>query len=671
MVPRIFVIVTRLPLSNAGKVDFKSLRAAYSEWVISNTTAKVDSKTQTSTSSKGLSGNLVSYSLTDSETVLRDFWASTLGLVKESIKANDDFFDRGADSLAVIKLATLARTSGYRLAVAQIYSAPTLSAMAHCLESDSCNGQALLQSNDDPEPFSLLPETTRKALQDPASKNVIYNADVVDMFPCTSFQSAAVLQGLKKEKAFYAWFLIRIKGAVDLERLQTACALLIQRHATLRTSFLVIDNCFVQQIHAYTPALTNFESLESCNSEVTFARLLDRHDPEPVQLGHPLTRFRVSSYSEGGNSECILGMGMSHAQYDGFCWTRIFDDLRQAYILRSLDGSRPVPPFSRFISHVIKTSMNPDMPLFWARLLKDATMTSFTSGTKQQGHMLFLDSRYMRKIPLYITRLGNVTFAIVVKAAWSIVLSWLSSSKDVVFGSLVSGRNAELAEVGEMTGACLNMVPNRVSFSSLGSSTVIDLLRQLQKQQTSIMPYETISLPEVSQIMNLPAGTRFGSVLHHRNIEDGAFTSRNLQSVSLSERDTVWSFEGGASYPALCDDVVDCWITTVPGPHEIQYYSAARISNECASMLASLLCDVIGSIYANEWRILSSIKQPRESISLIVSKIRQERYNSRNKSITVETAMNRANDTRGPQKRESEDILRSLRNYGWRFFRAD
>ncbi|KAI0467061.1 hypothetical protein F4859DRAFT_526150 [Xylaria cf. heliscus] len=536
--------------------------------------------------------------------------------------------------------------------------------MAHCLESGSSHGQASLLSNDVPEPFSLLSGTTRKALQDRTSKDVIYDANVVDMFPCTSFQKGAVLQGLKKQKSFYAWFLMRIKGTVDLKRLLTACAQLVQRQATLRTTFLVIDNCFVQQIHHYTDALTDFKRPENCNSEVAFIRLLDRDISEPVRLGHLLTRFRVSFCSEGGNGGCILGMGMSHAQYDGFCWTKIFDDLRQAYISQSLDAdSRPPPPLSRFISHVIKTSVGPDMSIFWATLLKDAMMTYFTTGTEQHQPMLVLDSRYIRKMPLYNVRLGNVTFAVVVKAAWSIVLSWLSASDDVVFGCLVFGRNPEIAGIGEMTGACLNVVPNRVSFSSMGSLTVIDFLRQIQQQQTAIVPYESTSLPEVSQIMDWPAGTRFGSVVQHQNIEDGAFTDINLHSSNQGECETTWSFEGSASYPALCDDVVDCWITTVPRPDEIQlqiHYNAERIPDECASRLATLLCDVIDSIYADESRTLSSIRRPHESISVMMTQLRREKSNNKGKSIIGETAASRMHNARGRLERDSEDVLRSL-----------
>ncbi|KAI0467062.1 hypothetical protein F4859DRAFT_526152 [Xylaria cf. heliscus] len=63
---------TQLKPSCHDKVDFKSLRATYAEW-ISGTTARVDSQTQTSTWSNGSSGNLASYSSSGIKIVLRDF----------------------------------------------------------------------------------------------------------------------------------------------------------------------------------------------------------------------------------------------------------------------------------------------------------------------------------------------------------------------------------------------------------------------------------------------------------------------------------------------------------------------------------------------------------------------------------------------------------------------
>jgi amino acid adenylation domain-containing protein len=628
MVPRIFLTVSRLPLSNADKIDFKSLRAAYAEWM-QEATSEVSSTHQTNTVPEGSAPHALTLPLlSPNEIVLRGFWASAIGSAEESIQKHDDIFDRGADSLTVIKLAMLARTEGYNLSVAQIYASPTLSTMAQCLQSDSYQNPASAHNDETIEPFSLLPASIRTALGNAVTRDAVCSSDVVDMFPCTSFQATAILQGQKKHKAFYAWFLVRIKGRVDLERLRAACNLLVQRHAALRTSYRVIDGHFLQQIHAHAQTLTNFEILESCESEETFVALLDRHDPDPVSFEHILTRFRVSAYSGDEDGGYILGMGMSHAQYDGFCWTAILDDLHQAYLSQTLGHGTGQPPasFSRFISHSIKASLDPKTTLFWSELLEGATMTSFTSRTEQPRSLLVLDSRQLRILPRYNSRLGNATFAVVVKAAWSIVLSWLAASTDVVFGSLVFGRNPEIDGVGEMVGACINVVPNRVSFLETGDFTIANLLEEIQQQQVSIVPYESTALPKICQCMSWPSRTRFGSIVQHQNIEEEVFLATMSDDTGNGDSSTSWSFAGSAVYPGLCDDVVDCWITTIPRPQEIQLhfqYNATRIPHDCASRIVQLFCDVIHSIYADTSRPLNSIKPPQDTLSSIRMQIPQ------------------------------------------------
>src|SRR6185295_5695742 len=56
----------------------------------------------------------------------------------------------------------------------------------------------------------------------------------------------------------------------------------------------------------------------------------------------------------------------------------------------------------------------------------------------------------------------GLTVNTVVQGAWALLLSRYSGERDVVFGSTVSGRPAELAGVESMVGLFINTVPTRV-----------------------------------------------------------------------------------------------------------------------------------------------------------------------------------------------------------------
>ncbi|KAM0263970.1 hypothetical protein ACHAQJ_001005 [Trichoderma viride] len=374
MVPRIFVTVSRLPLSISDKIDFKLLSTIYTEGVAEpSSSAQLGSKLQINMTPAEC-GHLVSSSsqLSIKEAILRDIWASAVPCSKELIQPQDDIFDLGADSPSIIKVAMLARKEGYILSVAEIYTSPVLSQMANLL-SGSHPTTAPVNGAQDIPPFSLLSAATRETLGENASTG----SDIVDVLPCSYFQTTALMQGQKRHKAYYAWFLVRIKGPMDLDRRQAACNILIRRHAALRASYRVVGGEFVKQIHRPTHTVSDFQHLGSCASEEAFVALLDHKVPSPVSFGRILTRFRIASYHGDEDGGHILGLGMSHAQYDGFWWTRIFEDLYDAYFAGTVhDQANRPSPLGRFISHSIKTSLDYKTESFCIKLLNGAKMTS-------------------------------------------------------------------------------------------------------------------------------------------------------------------------------------------------------------------------------------------------------------------------------------------------------
>jgi hypothetical protein len=306
---------------------------------------------------------------------------------------------------------------------------------------------------------------------------------------------------------------------------------------------------------------------------------------------------------------------MSHAHYDGFCFNIILNDLHRAYHLKNFTNLTQAPPYSCFISHVHKTSWDSKTKSFWADLLQGSTMTVITP--QPEPHLRrVLDCKQVRTMPLYHSRPGNATFAIVVKAAWSIILSYISGTTDVVFGSLVFGRDPLVDGIADMVGACINIVPNRVHFAS--QWTIADLLKNVKQQQVSIIPFETTLLRAIGEYASWPTSTRFGSIVQHQNIDESII----YKSPDGPYHSSPWSLIGHASYPGLCDDVVDCWITTEPLPQETRLYfeyNSTAIPDETAANISQLLCDIVDTIYTDptcQIRALQSRMLTRVSIQV-------------------------------------------------------
>ena len=104
------------------------------------------------------------------------------------------------------------------------------------------------------------------------------------------------------------------------------------------------------------------------------------------------------------------------------------------------------------------------------------------------------------------------------KTAWALILAGLSGRKDVVFGHVISGRNLPLQDIDSIVGDCVNCIPVRVE---IGSTTVLDLLKQVQEEYLSSIPFESLSLGEiVEKCTNWPRSTQFSSIIQHQNLDE-------------------------------------------------------------------------------------------------------------------------------------------------------
>ncbi|MYW17745.1 hypothetical protein GT039_19680, partial [Streptomyces sp. SID2955] len=77
---------------------------------------------------------------------------------------------------------------------------------------------------------------------------------------------------------------------------------------------------------------------------------------------------------------------------------------------------------------------------------------------------------------------AGLTLNTVLQGAWALLLSRYGGGSDVVFGTTVSGRPAELPGVTSMVGLFINTLPTRVRVD--GRRPLLDWLRELQTAQS-------------------------------------------------------------------------------------------------------------------------------------------------------------------------------------------
>jgi amino acid adenylation domain-containing protein len=98
----------------------------------------------------------------------------------------------------------------------------------------------------------------------------------------------------------------------------------------------------------------------------------------------------------------------------------------------------------------------------------------------------------------------GLTMNTLLQGAWALLLSRYSGQRDVVFGTTVSGRPADLPGANEMTGLFINTLPVRVQVD--GSSTVVRWLLDLQRDQARARQHDAVSLAQVQACADVPGG---------------------------------------------------------------------------------------------------------------------------------------------------------------------
>ncbi|SMD25143.1 nonribosomal peptide synthetase CepC [Kibdelosporangium aridum] len=107
----------------------------------------------------------------------------------------------------------------------------------------------------------------------------------------------------------------------------------------------------------------------------------------------------------------------------------------------------------------------------------------------------------------------DLTLNTVVQGAWAIVLSQLAGRVDVVFGATASGRPAEVAGVESMVGQLMNTLPVRVRLD--GGRRAVELLAELQRNQSALMAHQHLGLQDVQAVVG--PGAVFDTLVIYEN----------------------------------------------------------------------------------------------------------------------------------------------------------
>ncbi|WP_239571871.1 non-ribosomal peptide synthetase, partial [Streptomyces sp. G44] len=378
---------------------------------------------------------------------------------------------------------------------------------------------------------------------------------VEDVLPLTPLQSGMLFHGLvDTEHAYFDRTAVRLSGVADPQAFAAAWQQVADRTPALRTSVHWHGLPHPVQVvhrHAELPVRhLDWRALTPAERADATERLLAEDRAAGMELGTaPLTRLALAALP---GDEVLLVWSTHHIVLDGWSTGQLLTEVceRHAALTGGPDQAPPVRrPFADFL-HWLREQDETAAERHWADALAGFTARTPLPYDRNpaEAHRARsaaavhheLDAGVSRRLRESAARAG-VTVNTVVEGAWALLLARSGGRDDVVFGTTVSGRPAELPGVEGMIGMFINTVPTRVR---IPGGPVLPWLRDLQERQSDARRFDFLALPRIQAVSEVPAGEAlFDSMVVFENYPvDESATARTGIQVEEVRADDATTF---------------------------------------------------------------------------------------------------------------------------------
>ncbi|WP_406620488.1 amino acid adenylation domain-containing protein [Bacillus atrophaeus] len=333
--------------------------------------------------------------------------------------------------------------------------------------------------------------------------------DIENIYPLTPMQKGMLFHSLidSASGAYFEQAAFDLKGLLDIEAFTMSLAQLAERYDILRTHFYTEwKDQPLQIVFRQKPIETVVEDIRRMNvhQRSEFIAAFARKDKA---RGFDLTRDALMRVSilRTEEDQARLIWSFHHILMDGWCLPLITKEVFETYyaILEQRQPKRgAVTPYSRYIEWLDEQDRE-QAAAYWRDyldgyegqtvLLKEQPSNQ-AKGYEKEEHVFCLGKQLTEEIKRTASR-HQVTVNTWIQTAWGLLLQRYNGSQDVVFGTVVSGRPAEISGIESMVGLFINTIPVRIHGPS--EMTVSQVLKLNQELALASQSYDTYPLYEI------------------------------------------------------------------------------------------------------------------------------------------------------------------------------
>ncbi|OQD72271.1 hypothetical protein PENPOL_c001G00043 [Penicillium polonicum] len=328
-----------------------------------------------------------------------------------------------------------------------------------------------------PASFSLIDNS--QAILDAIVEDLGTGIDQIeDVYPCTHMQQGLIALTAQQPNSYIGSYTWELAGMVDVERFKDAWKSVWLHNPILRTRIVQIPDGVFQVI-------MNSDMPWKAVTDITGHG--DGNELRGIDINNgPLIRFYLSKES--------FRLDIHHSLFDEWSLGLIMGQVERAYA----GGRLNMQPFSPFVQHLLH-ERDASLEGFWRQEFSGLQVEHFPAiASRPLGVELPTEKVVLEHAVQLETGFSTrYTISSIVRLAWAVVLWHQTGSEDLVFGATVSGRNANIDGIDQLSGPTLATLPVRIKLAT--SQPVHEGLSQVQGQFV-MMVHEQTGLSRIRQL---------------------------------------------------------------------------------------------------------------------------------------------------------------------------
>lgn len=483
-VPTSWWLIRRLPFTSSGKVD----RQALLQWLESS----ADSELQLRTHPAGFSSSSKCVDTDESspeeaERTIRLIWSKLLGVNSSKVIANRSFFASGGHSLLAVRLVAAMRAQGVDFTMKTLHESDTIRKQAILLT----RSEKLLEPTSRLEaevPYALIDaEIDRHKLKEAVSKVCSVPQKVIDnIYPCTPMQCGLMVASLQWPGMYISDMRLSTRDRLNRSAFDVAWSQLVNLEPIFRTRIALIPEYGMFQV-VLTPEYA--------------ADSIETH-PCHMGIGSRLWQYVFE--------ESVVHFRIHHSILDGAQIPLMLDKLGTLYDM-AVSGNKTLPsqagldsmrgtPFTHFLHLVLRAASSSGSRNFWLKTMKDQSPTDYptvTSAVPKYSTSRTLSSTIQWKYRELAAK-SDVPPGALLAALWSFVYSGFADAATVVYGMVLSGRDAAVDGIEKIVAPTIAITPFIAAIDP--EVTFAHLAAAHQKALSDMVPHRHFGLQHIQAL---------------------------------------------------------------------------------------------------------------------------------------------------------------------------